>query len=296
MRLHTIMTPLILAAVIMHLGGCGIVAVVKSTETRTQSTAHVAGTQLVVQGVNGTIHVITEPDREDVHVTAEITAGGLTREDADDRLQKTLLIVTRDTNRTLTIDTEFPTPSSNGDNADLTIRIPAASQLRVNTVNGTITVEGMHAAMTLTTTNGRVNVVDSQGDAGVTTVNGRIEFEKHHGKVTAHSTNGRITLTELTGSADVNTVNGRVTVTLTDEAVGPLTLRTTNGRIEAQLGKGFAGEVEARTGNGSVSVADEAGILVSQFTERRFSKLTFANEGPASSLRTGNGSITVSTQ
>ncbi len=293
MRLNDLVVS-VLAALLLMLGGCEM-NLVTASETRDQYTAHIAGSIIDVQGTNGRIEIKADPNREDVHLQAVLVAGGSTSEHAEQRLAETVLSMTRDTDRTLSITAEFPSSMSHRDRADLTITLPGASELRVNNTNGGISVSGMESTLTVTSTNGTITVEDHHGEASASTSNGRVSFTRHTGPVSVQTTNGRVTFEDHDGSVEARTINGRITVHLKPTQRGPLLLRTTNGRITATIGSGFAGEMTMRSNNGSLTVTDTAGNVDSKSIERRRGTLVFKNDGEASELRTTNGSITVRT-
>lgn len=292
--MRVLATVLVVLAAIA-IAGCELPLATSST-TLTQSSPHMAGTTLDVQGVNGTITVIADTEREDVHVTAEVTAGGASAERARQRLDDTVLSVQRDTSRTLTITTDFPSPTSPSDKSNLTVRVPDAASVQITTSNGRVEVHSLDAPLTVQTTNGRIVLQNTAGDATLTTVNGRIESERHAGTITASTTNGRVTLTDHDGQADVNTTNGRITVALAEDQPGPVDLRSTNGRITLTIGEGFAGTLSMRTNNGSLTVDDAGAIARSQTIDRRSGTIVLREDGEPSTLRAGNGRITVTTR
>jgi DUF4097 and DUF4098 domain-containing protein YvlB len=267
-----------------------------SVTTYTHTTEHLPGTILDVSGVNGTIEIIAKPDREDVLITAVVTAGATTTELAEQRLAETSLEVIRDTNRTLTITTSFPSPSHGRDTSDLTVHLPSAASIQVVNVNGAVQIRGFDADVHAESTNGRLTLTDITGNAVATSVNGRITTHGVTGSLKATTTNGRIELTAHNGPAEIKTVNGRVSVELTDDQPGPVTMASTNGRLALSVGHAFRGQVSLRTSNGSIDINDGAGIVNIETQERRTARAIVSEDGEESTLRTQNGSVTFTTR
>lgn len=280
--------------VMMSLSGCiAGLPTFTAEETRDQYTAFIPGSIIEIKTTNGWVEVIAAPDREDIHVHAEVTAGGGTVEQAEQRLADMVLNIARDTSRTLSIAADFPTPGNMRDRVNLTIRVPGEAELRIESTNGSVRVNEMSGQLTVKSTNGRVTIEEHHGAASVTTTNGRIRLEQHRGDVTARSTNGRVVLVDHDGSAEVRTTNGRITASLTPNQPGPLQLQTVNGRIEATVGPAFAGELTMQSSNGSLSVSDTTGAVQTQDIQRRSGTVVFTNDGEPSKLRTRNGRISL---
>src|SRR5262249_42575346 len=143
----------------------------------------------------------------------------------------------------------------------------------------------------------------------VHTGNGAVTVEKVKGPVDLHSGNGAITITEATGPVKVHSGNGALTATHVQGEVelhsgnGPVTyqadakapafkLSSGNGAITVQLPLGGEGTIDASTGNGTVTVN---GTTSDQTVtgSRGAKKIQLSPKGPQSTVRSGNGAITI---
>jgi len=272
-------------------GGCS--SGFQATRTDQRSVDHVRGTPIVVTTRNGRVSVVGDRTLNEVVIHADISAGGGSPKEANDRLGRTRLDIVRDTSGTLTIKPIFPTPHRSGDGAAISVQLPDASSVRITTSNGRITASDVDAALTASSSNGRITVTDWIGDADLSTSNGRIQVADLDGSLTARTSNGRVKVESLSGSADVKTSNGSITLALRPDSPGPIDLQTSNSSITAEVGPAFAGTMTMRTSNGSITVDDVASIIADSRIERRSADLTFRDDGPVSRLRSSNGRLTL---
>lgn len=280
-------------AVLLLLSGCA--NAFRASRTDQHTVEHIPNTAIIINTRNGHVTIAGDPNLTDVVIEAAITAGGRSTNDANDRLSRTRLGISRDTAGKLTITPTFPTPNRSHDGASITVHIPHASTVKIVTSNGSVTAHGLNAPLTATASNGRINVYDWIGHANLTTSNGRVTIAGLTGNLTVRTSNGRVQVDDLGGSADVQTSNGRIAVTLRPDQPGPLNLHSSNGSITAHVGPAFIGTMSLRTSNSSLTIDDAASIIAIQNVDRRSAQLTFTNDGPASLLRTSNGRIAVRT-
>lgn len=229
----------------------------EATETVTRSFPLSAGGTLDIATTNGRIEVVagTAPT---VEVKAVKVAKAATREGAQDLLKKLQIKeeVTADLIRLRAERDGGKGPSlSWGTSAEVRYFVTVPANTKV----------------LLTTTNGRIEVVDVKAGAQLETVNGPINARGLGGAVKASTVNGGVDigLASLTGDVNVETTNGGVTVRLPGDAQALLLGRTTNGglnvdglevveversrrRVEAKL-NGGGRRVEAETTNGGIT-------------------------------------------
>ncbi|MGD1010279.1 MAG: DUF4097 family beta strand repeat-containing protein [Candidatus Aminicenantales bacterium] len=156
------------------------------------------------------------------------------------------------------------------------IKVPEGVNLRkVETVNGDVEATGTFGSAELETVNGSVTADGIKGTLDVETTNGGIKVIRQEGKLTAETTNGGIRLERLTFKDGIRaeTTNGSITLAIEapDQVNALLRAETTNGHIsvdfpvtlknlrqsrrliEAQIGQGGP-EISLRTTNGSISI------------------------------------------
>jgi hypothetical protein len=261
-----------ITALLLLLPGCSL-NLHRATTTQEQSFPHLPGMPVKVETQNGAITIIQERDLQQVEISARITAGGPTQEQAEARLAETVLKVTRDAGQALKVTVSFPQSRTGPDSAAITVRLPDAEGVEAATSNGSITVTGLG------------------GPLEARSSNGKIQVEGHKGPATVRTSNGAIRIFDHSGSVSAQTSNGAIEISLTADQPGPLDLRTSNGAIDASVGVGFAGAVSMNTSNGSITVGDPAGIASSQESDRRSATVRFKNPGEPSEIRTSNGRI-----
>lgn len=281
----------VVALAVALLSGCN--TLFRTTRTVEQSTAHAANAPLKVDVRNGAIEVIGDATAQDVHIVAQLTAGGLSQQEADSRSAETQLSIIRDTSGTLTVTVIFPGGYRNGDLANLTVRVPDVSRVDATTGNGAVSISNLDGDMIAKTGNGRITLAGVNGKAALNTSNGRITVENHTGDITATTSNGAIELTDIAGRATARTSNGAITVKIDANHPGPIDLQTHNGRITATVGNAFAGQIDLSTSNGTITVEAADGAIASKDIKRRSGKVEMTRAGEASRLKTSNGGITL---
>jgi len=137
-----------------------------------------------------------------------------------------------------------------------TVQVPAGVKFAGNTVNGSVSVDGLGADATVSTVNGDVRVVAA-------------------------------------GVVRANTVNGSVNVSMGKANwTGTVDLSTVNGSIHATLPPGFNAVVSGKTVNGSIE--SEFPLTVQGKFGPRSITGTIGSGGRTLNLETVNGSITLS--
>jgi hypothetical protein len=125
----------------------------------------------------------------------------------------------------------------------------------------------------------------------VETVNGSIRIDGINGKHELETTNGKIEVARCSGSLEAETTNGAIYAELTSVAKNqPLRFETTNGRIEVTLPANLAVDVDAGTTNGSI----HSDLPVSATSISKNSLRGSINGGGTSlHMRTTNGGIDI---
>ncbi len=196
--------------------------------------------------------------------------------DADAReLFKTLSVEFTGDETSRTVTTHYP--ESRDVNCQVSYRISAPKGAKVNleTVNGSVQVDGVEGGAEIETTSGSVSVADVRGPLRVETTNGRVTLDRVSGEVTAETTNGSVSVRLLADAklADVSlhSVNGSVKLYVPATAGFHLDARTINGSVNCELPLASVSEqtrkrlegvvgtpgahVELSTTNGSVLIA-----------------------------------------
>lgn len=223
-------------------------------ERRTLTVDHIVGSNLDVATSDGSIEV-RRRDLDFVEIEATV------RSDADARLDEIEVIAERDADDTLRLRVEWPGGvRKSWESCSFLVLVPDAGEVRLDSGDGAVKVFGV-------------------GDSiHATTDDGSIELHDAWGPVTARTDDGRITLRQAGPGA-------------------PLDLRSGDGAVRVELDPSFTGSLEASSGDGRVSAtgldAIASPVRLETVSSRRI-HLSTDDAGPVSTIRTGDGSITIS--
>lgn len=155
----------------------------------------------------------------------------------------------------------------------LTVEVPRAAALEVNTVSADVDVDGIAGARELevesvsgdqrvrgdaervdvSSVSGDVDVESASRTVSLETVSGDIEARRAAGRVTAESVSGRITLE--TGSIDelsVNTVSGDVDLRAGGVGNGRLKIESMSGEVALVVPGDLSARIDAESFSGSI--------------------------------------------
>jgi hypothetical protein len=242
-----------------------------------------AASHLEVDNVHGYIHV-TGYNGSEIQMVAEQTIQGESRERIETAKREVKLDISQSGDRVIVfVDGPFRchcddnrwSVNEHGDRGyfviyDFDLKVPAATFLRLGTVNG-----------------GDIRVENTSGDFEVSNVNRGIE------------------MTEVAGSGRVTTVNGRINVVFAKNPASKCSFRTVNGSIETSFRPGLNADVRVKTFNGSAFTDYDVVALPRTISagERRngkfiyrsddFNGMRIGNGGPELKFDTLNGSIRI---
>jgi DUF4097 and DUF4098 domain-containing protein YvlB len=254
---------------------------------------------VVVSNVAGSVEV-SGWSRDQVEVTGELGS----------RVEE--LIFERNGDEII-IKVKVPRNSNGGISSDLTIRIPAASSLQVNTVSADIEVSDVEGEQELESVSGDVVTeahaadielssvsgdVEVQGDrqnirARMNTVSGDVDADSLAGEFAAESVSGDIaTINGSFERASLETVNGDITYRAALLDGGRLDIETINGTVDVE----FDGDVSARfdieTFNGSIrNCFGPDAVRTSKYAPGRELKFTEGDGDGRVTINTLNGSL-----
>ena len=196
------------------------------------------------------------------------------------------------------------------------IRVPRKAVLElISSSNGRIQVEDVEGQERLHTSNGGIRVSRVKGEVEARTSNGSIEAQDVEGNVNLHTSNGAIRAETTHGSFEGTTRNGSITARLNDPAgTWPVRAESSNGHIELTLDARQLPEVRASTSNSSIllrlpasasarvramtsrgSITSDFDGLRSDDDRRRHSELhgSIGSGGPLIDLSSSNGPIRI---
>ncbi len=270
---------LALLTMVIGLPACGVMQS-KAHETRTATVEHVTGMGVHVKTANGAIKVTVDAARTDVEVIANVTTTASTLEEAELRLSDVKIIIEQGTDGILTLWADYgPNGRRSGDGCSFEIALPEANGVTLKTSNGGLTLTG-----------------GSVGAARLTSSNGRIKVLDHVGALNAGTSNGGIVAEKIDGRVDLGTSNGGITFVAAAGCEEAFTLQTSNGNVRVTIPTTIGGTVNATTSNGSVSVKSESGIKGVSGSKKSKTITLDDTPGMESRIRTSNGTVTVTVE
>jgi hypothetical protein len=252
----------LLSAAILSLTACDVVInsmeggrnKVSDVWTRTY-TLNGPDARFEVANVNGRIDV-EAADGPSVEVKAVISIRGSSDDDAKSALKQVEIKEEKGQN-SLRLEAKYPREfGRRGVSVEYTIRVPKSVRVGAETVNGTISITGVQAAVKAETTNGNV---EGKG---------------------------------LAGNVSASTTNGSVRIQMTAIGADGVTLETTNGSIDLKLPGQTKATVSARCVNGGIDVSDLPFEKVGESSRRKLDG-TINGGGAAIKLETVTGGIRV---
>lgn len=265
------------------------------------------GGRVSVESFNGSIEVMGW-EQSSVEVNGTKYAG--TKGELDD-----LRIDVNSTPGSIRIRAVRPSDRFHHSGVRFSIRVPHKSILDpISSSNGRIQVEDVEGNVRLHTSNGTIRISRLKGDADVRTSNGTIEAHDMEGNGNFHTSNGSIRAEVSHGSFEAGSSNGSIIARLTDPTTNwPVRVESSNGHIELTMDAKQLPEVRASTSNSSIqlrlprtasarvrartrhaSVTSEFDELRSE-NDRKHSELdgTIGRGGPLIELSSSNGSIKI---
>ncbi|MFC1714492.1 DUF4097 domain-containing protein [Candidatus Poribacteria bacterium] len=191
-----------------------------------------------------------------INVVLEKWATGSNSAEADRNIDDIEVSITEDTaSGLLNIEVDVPDNTETDYGCSISVDIPAAMELDLESLNGGITI------------------ADTTGKAKLKTLNGKITVRNHSGNLDGETSNGEI---------DVD-------IMLPDE--GECKLKTSNGSITLSIPDTTSAEIEASTLNGKIEI-DHPGVMAEKVEDKEFKGEIGDGDGDIE-LETLNGNIVI---
>jgi len=239
-------------------------------ESRRLEVPHVVGSRLRVRTENGGVVVDTAPGPS-VVVVADLFAT------TAERLAAAKVVSVREGNGTLSFDVEWPSGRRPSEGCAFRVTVPDAKGVVVESSNGAIEVRGDAIV----------------GGARLETSNGSVTVQTRNDAVVAHTHNGAVKVTGTHRTVEAESSNGAIEAVVGE---GPARLKTSNGRVRLALGSAFKGAIDAETSNGAIETPGLEGrsdVTIDRPSKRR-AHVVVGSGGEPSTIRTSNGSVVVS--
>ena len=221
-------------------------AVLAGTPIDKRTSADPAGT-VEISNTAGSV-VVTGWDRNEVEVTGELGKGterlDFTRSDTVTRIKVVL-----------------PDRSYNVDDTDLIVKVPAGSQVSINTVSADIGVQAVRGTQRLQSVSGDLRTETSGEDLECRTVSGDVTIagSGRKGLVSITTVSGNASATRLAGEVNGSTVSGDFTLAV--GATSRSRLRSTSGNLTLQgsLAPDARVDIESISGDVRLDLVGETG-------------------------------------
>jgi DUF4097 and DUF4098 domain-containing protein YvlB len=230
----------------------------RATETWSKTYPLAPGGRVEITNVNGRIE-LTGSDTDKIEVSAEKVGRGNSQEAAREALKRIEIREDVSTDR-IHIETHYQKVagfSTGGGEVRYTLRVPAGTNVKLETVNGGIEVDN---------------------------VRGRAELE---------TTNGGIVARRISGALNASTTNGGVQAEVEKLAQDGLQMECVNGGLRLTLPKDAAADIDAQVVNGGISV-DGLNVDTQGESTRRRLQGRLNGGGPKVRIEGTNGGIKLS--
>lgn len=263
-------------------------------ETIEQTLDFQVGQLLKVSGINGGITVkIGRDDQIEMKVIKRAKADS--EQEAEELLENTYIEIDP-TDKGLEISTKRPKQGMFSRGKNVTVKyiltVPQLITLDLHTTNGNIEVTETEGSIVAKTTNGKIHIDGTEGKVKTKSSNGKIHVTNVLGKVEARTTNGGIKLDEIQGGISASTTNGSVSIAVVEPSNESIHAQTTNGGIALTLPPDFHAQLQAQTTNGKIST-DFPITVKGRFSGKSINGALNGGGDAQISLQTTNGSIKI---
>ncbi len=208
--------------------------------------------QIVVDTFNGSINVVGGPAGE-VACKVIKTASGPDQDAADDALEDIEVNMVQEADNTIRVTAKLKNGVQGGNRgASVELRVPAESNLHLQTNNGGISANGPFGDISAETTNGGLNVDGALTNVRLTTSNGSVKLKGGAGRIELESSNGGIDAKTGKGLLTARTSNG--SVRFAGELIeGKHSFVTSNGKVSLTLPEDARFKIDASTSMGKIT-------------------------------------------
>jgi DUF4097 and DUF4098 domain-containing protein YvlB len=170
---------------------------------------------------------------------------------------------------------------------------PAASDLEVRNVDGSLTAEGFDGHIDLVTVDGSLTARQCSGTIAARTVDGSLELRNVHGDISARTTDGKLSMDGVFQTLEAQSTDGSIDITVEpgSKMGGEWTVRSTDGSINIELPKDFSADLEARAGDGQIKCDYPVTISGSVDKHRLIGKIN--GGGSLLKVQSSDGSINI---
>lgn len=199
------------------------------------------GGPLQVTTANGAVEVRVDSTVSAVSVKASITARAESDILAQERAEQVELQCEHFEGGILRVEPLFPGERRSSEGCDLVVVLPAV------------------LGVTVTTSNGNVDLQGTSGEASVKTSNGMVKISDHAGKIDVRTSNGKVVLKAVANEARVRTSNSKVIMEALADFAHDFKIKTSNSNVVVSLPGSPNVTISALTSNGKINGVGESG-------------------------------------
>jgi hypothetical protein len=182
-----------------------------------------------------------------------------------------------------------------GVSARLVVSVPASSDVRATSGDGSIDLERVSGTIALRSGDGSIHASDSSGNVTVSTGDGSIKLDGVDGALDANTGDGSVRVTGKLTSVHARSGDGSITVHAQpgSSASADWNITSGDGSVTLEIPDGFSADLDAHTGDGGINLD---GVTVSNVTGtigRNTARGQLGSGGKSLRVRTGDGSITL---
>ena len=249
--------------------------------------------EVVLSTFDGSIE-IRSWDRPDVLVVIEKHAPTQAAADA-------IEVVSAQQGDRVSVEVKIPTNRNlawhwfGGGSARLVVSLPASSDVKASSGDGSIRVDRVNGTIALRSGDGSIRATSSSGKVSVSTGDGSIDLDGVDGVLEATTGDGSVRVAgKLTG---VRARSGDGSIAVRAEpgsaADADWELTSGDGSIALEIPDGFNANLDARTGDGGIHLNGISVANVTGAVKRNAVAGQLGTGGRAVRVRTGDGSITL---
>jgi len=230
--------------------------------------------RFLLQGINGTVDLVGDPDATTVEVWGTRKVKSESLSDARRNLEDLLVLVATTADR-VTVRTDQP-ENTQGRSFIVNYQVIIPEDLDARVVH----------------VNGEIGILALTGDVDVVSTNGETRIDSISGATSVVLTNGNLLLWELFGDVEADLTNGNVTARVTMQGSALCDIGVVNGQIDLAFPFTTSADFSAAVTNGSISMGSGLTLANLQTSPTTLSGRMGSGLGTIR-LRTTNGTIDV---
>lgn len=158
-------------------------------------------------------------------------------------------------------DVELELEHGSQGEAELEVRVPAGSEVEVEGFAASTSVSGVKGAVRIETVNGSITVAAAGGELELQAVNGAISVTGTSSRVQAEAVNGAVTLKGVGGDVEASAVNGKLSVE--GGRFKHAELHTVSGGMQVQCDLEPGARMELNSVSGQIELSLPASVSAS---------------------------------